>query len=89
MSHSLSMNNAPSPPAGTTRTAGTPRITVVLIPEAAADLARLQGRTGLSKTDLVNRAISLYEFTDTQLRAGMDLIVRNRTTGEAQLVRLL
>jgi hypothetical protein len=65
------------------------RITVALIPQASADLQRLQDRTSLSKTDLVNRAITLYEFIESQLRAGQDLIIRNQKTGETQLVRFL
>jgi hypothetical protein len=65
------------------------RITVALIPHAAEDLQRLQDRTSLSKTDLVNRAITLYEFIESQLRADQDLIIRNRKTGETQLVRFL
>lgn len=65
------------------------RVTVALIPQSAADLQALQDRTGLSKTDLVNRAVTLYEFIDAQLRDGQDLIVRNKRTGETQLVRFL
>ncbi len=65
------------------------RITVALIPQSADDLQNLQDRTSLSKTDLVNRAITLYEFIDSQLRAGQDLIIRNRKTRETQLVRFL
>ncbi len=65
------------------------RITVALIPKAGEDLLRLQERTSLSKTDIVNRAISLYEFIESQQQAGRDLIVRDRETGETQLVRLL
>jgi hypothetical protein len=65
------------------------RITVALIPQSSADLQHLQDRTSLSKTDLVNRAITLYEFIDSQLRAGQDLIIRNQKTGETQLVRFL
>jgi hypothetical protein len=78
--------------ATTERGAGQPsseRITVALIPKAVADLQHLQGRTGLSKTDLVNRAISLYEFIDKQTRAGQDLLLRDSETRETQLVRLL
>ena len=67
----------------------TERITVALIPKAADDLQRLQSRTSLSKTDIVNRAISLYEFFESQLHAGKDLIVRDPDTGETQLVKLL
>jgi hypothetical protein len=65
------------------------RITIALIPKVGIYLQRLQERTSLSKTDLANRAITLYEFIDAQLRAGRDLIVRDRETGETQLVRLL
>jgi hypothetical protein len=65
------------------------RITVALIPKAVADLQHLQDRTSLSKTDLVNRAISLYEFIDGQTRAGQDLLLRDSKTREIQLVRLL
>jgi hypothetical protein len=64
------------------------RITVALISKAAADLQRLQDRTSLSKTDIVNRAISLYEFIDEEMRAGRDLLIRD-STGEIQLVRFL
>jgi hypothetical protein len=62
---------------------------VALIPQAAAHLQQLRDRTGLSKTDIANRAITLYGFTDQQLRDGRDLILRNRETGETQLVRFL
>lgn len=62
------------------------RITVALIPKASGDLAALQARTCLSKTDIINRAIVLYEFIDAQTRAGRDLILRDQQTGETQLV---
>lgn len=65
------------------------RITVALIPKAGDDLQRLQDRTSLSKTDIANRAITLYEFIDAQLRAGRDVLVRDNDTGEMQTVRLL
>lgn len=63
------------------------RVTVTLVPEAAAALAALQGRTRLSKTGLVNRAISLYEFIDAQMRDGGEVLIRR--DGETQLVHLL
>ena len=64
------------------------RLTVNLIPEARDDLRQLQQRTNLSKTDLANRAIQLYEFVDAQLRDGYDLVSRDNRTGKTQLVRL-
>ena len=65
------------------------QITVALIPAAADNLRRIQARTGLSKTDLVNRAITTYGFIDAQMRAGRDLIIRDDSTGECQLVQFL
>jgi len=65
------------------------RITVALIPKVADDLVRLQDRTALSKTDLVNRAITLYEFIDSQMCKGRDVLIRDSQTGETQLVRFL
>ena len=53
------------------------RITVALIPKASEDLQRLQDRTSLSKTDIANRAITLYEFIDSQLRTGHDVLIRD------------
>ena len=64
------------------------RITVALIPKAADDLQRLQDRTTLSKTDLTNRAITLYEFIDAQLREGREVLIRDPATKEIQLVHL-
>jgi len=65
------------------------RITVALIPKVGEELQRLQDRTSLSKTDITNRAITLYEFVDTQLREGRDVLIRDNETGETQIVRLL
>jgi len=65
------------------------RITVALIPKVGEELQRLQDRTSLSKTDIANRAITLYEFIDAQLRAGRDVLIRDNDTGETQTVRLL
>ena len=65
------------------------RITIALIPKVAEELQKLQSRTGLSKTDLVNRAITLYEFIDAQLRDGKDILVRDQKSGEILTVRIL
>ncbi len=66
----------------------TERITVALVPKASADLQRTQARTQLSKTDIVNRAVSFYEFADAEQSAGAELILR-RPTGEEHIVKLL
>ncbi|HEY4853508.1 MAG TPA: hypothetical protein VII22_22195 [Streptosporangiaceae bacterium] len=58
------------------------RITVALIPKAAADLQRLQDSTSLSKTDLVNRAITLYALIDAEQSAGRDVLIKDNESGE-------
>jgi hypothetical protein len=63
------------------------RITVALVAKAAADLQATHDRTRLSKTDIVNRAITLYEFIDTELSAGSELIVRR--DGKEHIIKLL
>jgi methylmalonyl-CoA mutase N-terminal domain/subunit len=63
------------------------RITVSLVRKTWEDLQRIQDRTGMSKTDIVNRAISAYEFIESEIQTGHDLLVRDRKTGETQLVR--
>lgn len=65
------------------------RITVALIPKAGQDLQRLQDRTDLSKTDIVNRAITLYEFFDARQREGHEVLIRNKETGETQTILFL
>jgi hypothetical protein len=78
-----------SAPEYTARQSPAERITIALISQASEDLKILQDRTRLSKTDVVNRAISLYEFIDTQLRAGKDILIRDRRSGEVLTVRIL
>jgi hypothetical protein len=62
-------------------------IAVPLIREAGDDLLRLQDRTRLSKTDVVNRAIISYEFIDARQRAGQEILIRDKKTRETWLVR--
>ena len=65
------------------------RLTVTLIPKVWDDLRQLEERTNLSRTDLANRAITLYEFFDAQIRAGRSMIARDNETGTTELVQLL
>jgi len=81
------MSTAPSGHAD--RQAVAERITVALIAKATDDLRKIQERTGLSKTDVVNRALTLYEFIDSTLAEGSELLLRNKETGETAIVRLL
>lgn len=65
------------------------RLTVGFIPKAARELAELVTTTGLTKADIINRAISLYAFVTTELRAGRTLLVRDEETGHVERVHLL
>jgi hypothetical protein len=63
------------------------RVTVALVPKAATDLQSTHERTRMSKTDIVNRAVSLYEFVEAEMSTGAELIVRR--DGEDYVVKLL
>jgi len=63
------------------------RISVTLVEQATADLQRTHERTCMSKTDIVNRAVSLYEFVQSELSGGAQLIIRR--DGQDYVVELL
>ncbi|MET9069459.1 hypothetical protein ACWDR1_29055 [Streptosporangium sandarakinum] len=65
------------------------RITTALIPKSSEALQRSLDRTGLSKTDIVNRAIALYDYITDQLDSGKELLLRDSESGEVQVIRLL
>ncbi|MER7209839.1 hypothetical protein ABT340_22500 [Streptosporangium sp. NPDC000239] len=65
------------------------RITVGLVPRVSEQLQRLQERTGFSKTDLVNRAITLYEYVEAEASKGNDLLIRQKDNGELFIVKIL
>jgi len=80
-------NDLPNLRVCTGRAVSHERVTVTLIPEVVRDLRRLQERTALSVTDIINRAVTLYEFIEAQLAAGHDMLIHERT-GKVQEVRL-
>lgn len=71
------------------RQAAVERITVALVSRAAEDLQHTIERTGLSKTDIVNRALTLYEYIDARLATGDELLIRNNDTGQTEVIKLL
>lgn len=65
-----------------TAQAGTPphlevtdRFTVNLIPKAHACMAELRSWLRLNKTDIVNRALTLYHFVEAENRAGKKVMI--------------
>lgn len=73
---------------GLARNAVALRINVGLIAKAARDLRGTQERSGLSVVDIVNRALTLYEFVDSRRAAGDQILVRHGGAGRIELVRL-
>jgi hypothetical protein len=49
-----------------------------LIPQAAEALEATVRLTGLSRTDVTNRALQFYEFVESERAAGSDFFVRRR-----------
>jgi hypothetical protein len=78
-----------TPIQGDDRWSAVERITVALTPQTGEALQRLTERASLSKTDATRRAITLYEFIDAQLRAGREVLIRDRKTGETQSLLIL
>jgi len=68
------------------------RLTITLAPDAIDALAALQVRTGLSKTDVLNRAVQIYNMLDEATRNGSEVLLRTPragTGGEIERVRFL
>lgn len=61
---------AAPPPAG--------RITVALAKKAVEDLEKARQTTGYSKTDIVNRAISMYAFVEEELHEDAEFLIRRK-----------
>lgn len=65
------------------------RITVGLLHRVASELHALNVETGMTKTDLVNRALTLYSFVMKQLDKGNDLLIRDNETGETERITIV
>lgn len=64
------------------------RITIGLTKRSAIELAEMHDETGMSKTDIVNRAIGLYRFVTEKSDEGWSLLVQNADASERFLVHL-
>lgn len=70
------------------RPAANERYSVTLVPPAVEAIERLTESTGLSKTDVINRAVQVYAFIDERMREGSDVLLRNRD-GETERVHIV
>lgn len=64
------------------------RITVSINRAADEALSRLTDGSGLTKTEVVNRAVTLYAYVTESQAAGNDLLLRT-PGGEVERVRLI
>jgi hypothetical protein len=65
------------------------RITVGIIPKAWTELLRLMANTKFNRTDVVNRAISVYAMVDDNMREGYELVFRDPETGKERVVEII
>lgn len=65
------------------------RFSVTLIFPAARALTELVKRTGLSKTDTINRSIQVYDVIDQIQRANKEILIRNPETGETEKLHII
>lgn len=65
------------------------RITVGIIPTAWTALQWLMERTRLNRTDVVNRAISVYAIVEQNQANGYELVFRDPRTGKERIVTIL
>ncbi|MFD0685389.1 hypothetical protein [Actinomadura fibrosa] len=65
------------------------RVTVNLTGRGAAALSDLVRRTGDSKTDVINRALSVYELVERITDEGGAVFVREHGSAELERVRFL
>ena len=52
------------------------RYSVTFVPPAVEAVAALTASTGLSKADVINRAVQIYAFLERQQDQGAELVLR-------------
>ncbi|MFD0001780.1 hypothetical protein ACFVJ4_05060 [Streptomyces sp. NPDC127178] len=64
------------------------RYSVTLVPPAVEAIAALIDSTGLSKADVINRAVQIYAYLDSQKQGGADLLLR-QTDGSQEKLHII
>ncbi|MFF3269406.1 hypothetical protein ACFYWU_00505 [Streptomyces chrestomyceticus] len=70
------------------RRPGNERYSITLVPPAVEAVNLLTAATGLTKTDVINRAVQVYAFIEECIREGSDVLLRNRD-GEIERVHIV
>ncbi|MFF7699287.1 hypothetical protein [Streptomyces lydicus] len=64
------------------------RYSVTFVPPAVQAIGELTDATGLSKTDVINRAVQIYALLEAQRRKGSEVLLRN-SDGELERVHIV
>jgi hypothetical protein len=68
---------------------GLVRVTVNLTPKSANSLEHISRTTGLSKTDVINRSLQVYQVVEELLDKGKGSILIKHPSGELERVYIL
>ncbi|MFF9129262.1 MULTISPECIES: hypothetical protein [unclassified Streptomyces] len=64
------------------------RYSVTLVPPAVEAISKLVEATGLTKTDVINRAVQVYAFLEERMKEGDDVLLRS-PSGELERVHIV
>lgn len=64
-----------------------PVVSVRLIPKSMRALEALAERNGLSKTDVINRALQIYDYIDAEQGRGRQILSHDSEKGETHVLR--
>jgi hypothetical protein len=64
-----------------------PVVSVRLIPKSMRALEALAVRNGLTKTDVINRALQVYDYIDAEQAEGRQILSRDGEKGETHVLR--
>ncbi|MFD9999826.1 hypothetical protein [[Kitasatospora] papulosa] len=64
------------------------RYSVTLVPPAVEAISKLVETTGLTKTDVINRAVQIYAFLEDRMGDGNEVMLRS-ADGELERVHIV
>ncbi|NJP52885.1 hypothetical protein HCJ93_23160 [Streptomyces sp. SBST2-5] len=70
------------------RPQGNERYSVTLVPPAVDAISKLVDATGLTKTDVINRAVQIYAFLEERMAKGNDVMLRS-PSGDYERVHIV
>ena len=68
---------------------GLTRVTVNLTPRAMSAMVDICGRTGLGKTDVINRALQIYALVEQLIERGEGVLNVVRPDGDVERIYII